>query len=55
VVVVSGYGSEADRWRSCDAGADLHLTKPADPRALVRLLARIRDDLTGVPPAVHPS
>src|SRR4051794_458459 len=29
VVAVTGYGAEADRWRSADAGIDLHLVKPA--------------------------
>ena len=42
VVAVTGYGSDADRQRSADAGIDLHLTKPADPADLILLLARIR-------------
>jgi two-component system, OmpR family, response regulator len=42
VIAVTGYGDEADRWRSADAGVDLHLLKPADPTALLELLARVR-------------
>src|SRR4051812_818236 len=46
VVAVTGYGTADDRWRSADAGIDLHLVKPVDPVALTRLLARVRDLLT---------
>jgi DNA-binding response OmpR family regulator len=42
VVAVTGYGSVADRWRSADAGVDLHLVKPANPTALAELLDKIR-------------
>jgi two-component system, OmpR family, response regulator len=47
VIAVTGFGSERDRWRSADAGVDLHLVKPADPAALMTLLERIREDLVG--------
>jgi PAS domain S-box-containing protein len=39
VVAVTGWGQEEDRLRSREAGFDYHLTKPADPGALHRLLA----------------
>jgi two-component system OmpR family response regulator len=40
LVAVSGYGTEADRCRSKDAGIDLHLVKPVDPVELLKLLRR---------------
>jgi signal transduction histidine kinase/ActR/RegA family two-component response regulator len=39
LVALTGYGQEADRRRALAAGFDAHLTKPADPAALQRLLA----------------
>jgi CheY-like chemotaxis protein len=39
LVVVSGYGQEADLAHSRCAGCDLHLTKPVLPRDLQRLLS----------------
>jgi two-component system OmpR family response regulator len=45
VVALTGYGSDADRMRSADAGIDLHLVKPADPTALTALLERVRSFL----------
>jgi CheY-like chemotaxis protein len=45
VVAVTGYGGESDKWKSADAGIDLHLTKPADPAALTGLLAWVRENL----------
>ncbi len=38
LVAVTGWGQEEDRQRSREAGFDHHLTKPADPAALQRLL-----------------
>jgi len=40
VVAVTGCGTEADQWRSADAGIDLHWVKPADPATLLATLAR---------------
>jgi PAS domain S-box-containing protein len=40
---LTGYGQEADRRRSHDAGFDEHLTKPVNPMQLQRLLAGIAD------------
>ena len=39
LIALSGYGQPADRERARKAGFDRHLTKPADPSALRRLLA----------------
>ncbi|HEY3319847.1 MAG TPA: PAS domain S-box protein [Planctomycetota bacterium] len=40
MIAMTGYGQEEDRRRTHEAGFDHHLTKPADPEALERLLAR---------------
>ena len=45
IVAVTGFGTEADKWRSADSGIDLHLVKPVDPQSLIRLLARVREAL----------
>jgi len=36
---LTGYGQQADRKRSSDAGFDSHLVKPVSPEDLVRLLS----------------
>jgi CheY-like chemotaxis protein len=41
VVALTGFGSEADRQRSSDAGFDAHLVKPLAPDAVESLLARM--------------
>ena len=38
IVAVTGWGQEADRQRSRDAGFDLHLVKPVDQNELARAL-----------------
>ena len=40
LVAVTGYGTDGDREKTAAAGFDLHLTKPADPDHLLRLLDR---------------
>ena len=45
LVALTGYGREEDRQRAFAAGFDHHLTKPADPDEVRRLLA------AGRPPA----
>lgn len=40
LVAVSGYGRDEDRQAACEAGFDLHMTKPADPEEVLRMLAR---------------
>jgi signal transduction histidine kinase len=41
LVALTGWGSEADRQRSKDAGFDEHLTKPIEPGALNKVMAKI--------------
>lgn len=43
LVAVSGYGRDQDRKAAREAGFDLHLTKPADPDEVLRVLANRRD------------
>jgi CheY-like chemotaxis protein len=38
IIVVSAYASDNDRRQSLDAGCELHLVKPADPRFIESLL-----------------
>ena len=42
VVAVTGYGQDADRQQSREAGIDEHLTKPVDPAALQAFIATSR-------------
>jgi CheY-like chemotaxis protein len=37
LIAVTGYGREPGKARSCAAGFDAHLTKPAEPDELRRL------------------
>lgn len=39
IIAVSGYDKEEDRARARAAGCDAHLAKPADPKALLALVA----------------
>ena len=39
LVALTGYGLREDRRRAEQAGFDFHITKPADPRALLELVA----------------
>jgi CheY-like chemotaxis protein len=39
LVAVSGWGQQQDKARAMGAGFDAHLTKPADPAVVTRLLA----------------
>jgi len=39
LVALTGYGTDGDREKTRDAGFDIHLAKPVDPRALDELLA----------------
>ncbi len=41
LVALTGWGQEEDRRRAGDAGFDAHLTKPADPAEIERLIARV--------------
>ena len=42
IVALTGWGTQADRNRSREAGFDLHLTKPADLAVIDQLLAGLR-------------
>jgi CheY-like chemotaxis protein len=41
LIALTGWGQEADRRKSKDAGFDLHMVKPVDLDALMRLLASL--------------
>ncbi len=41
MIAVTGWGQEEDRRRSHDAGFDLHLVKPVDPRLLMKTFAEL--------------
>ena len=41
LIALTGYGQDEDRRHAEEAGFDQHLTKPADPVVLERLLARV--------------
>jgi CheY-like chemotaxis protein len=43
LIAISGYGMQADRLRSKEAGIDLHLLKPADTVGLEKLLRRFQE------------
>jgi CheY-like chemotaxis protein len=47
LVAMTGYGQEADREHSRQAGIHLHLLKPLDPAELERLLRRFQIILAG--------
>jgi CheY-like chemotaxis protein len=38
LIALTGYGQEKDQRRAREAGFDAHMTKPADPEALRRLI-----------------
>jgi Response regulators consisting of a CheY-like receiver domain and a winged-helix DNA-binding domain len=42
LIAATGWGQEADRHRSKEAGFDYHLVKPLDPAALIQLLASLK-------------
>lgn len=44
IVALTGWGQEDDKRRAAEAGFDSHLTKPADPVILERLLAGAAND-----------
>jgi len=41
LIALSGYGQEADRYRSGEAGFDAHLVKPVEPATLNALLSAL--------------
>ena len=40
-IALSGYGTERDQLRSREAGFDLHLVKPVNPRSLSGVIASV--------------
>ena len=46
MIALTGYGSQADVRAAEEAGFDAHLTKPAEPERLFRLLARRNEGST---------
>ncbi len=38
LIAITGYGQDADRQHSTEAGIDLHLVKPVDPKKLQDVL-----------------
>jgi CheY-like chemotaxis protein len=50
LVALTGYGEPADRERSQEAGFDLHLVKPIDPRTLAQTLERLHSRPEETPP-----
>jgi len=41
IVALTGWGQAGDRRRTADAGFDDHLTKPADPVEIQRILEEV--------------
>ena len=39
IVAVTGWGQDSDRQKTVEAGFDIHLVKPVDPDALMKLIA----------------
>ncbi len=46
IIAITGWGQDADRVRSQEAGVDVHLVKPVDPNTLTSLLASHNDGHT---------
>ena len=42
LIALTGYGLAEDRLRAIAAGFDVHLTKPAEPANLLKLIAQVR-------------
>ena len=45
IVALTGWGQAEDRRRTAEAGFDEHLTKPADPRQIQRILDKVAQSL----------
>jgi CheY-like chemotaxis protein len=50
IVAVTAYAEESDKWRSADAGVDMHWVKPASPAALAEMLGWVRELLSPTKP-----
>jgi len=42
IIAQTGWGQDADRERTHEAGFDYHLVKPVDPDDLIRMLAELQ-------------
>jgi CheY-like chemotaxis protein len=42
LIAMTGYGTDADKRRSHEAGIDIHLVKPVEPAVIEDLLARFQ-------------
>ena len=47
VIAVTGYGQAEDRRRTQEAGFDHHLTKPVDPKEVMRIVASLGNNRRG--------
>ena len=45
MIALTGYGQHEDQLRSHEAGFDFHVTKPADPKELEKLLASLSSQI----------
>jgi PAS domain S-box-containing protein len=45
MIALTGYGQHQDQQRSHEAGFDFHVTKPADPKELEKLLASLSSQI----------
>ncbi len=45
MIALTGYGQHEDQQRSHEAGFDFHVTKPADPKELEKLLASLSSQI----------
>lgn len=55
IIAITGYGQEADRLRSTQAGIDLHLLKPVSPQELQTLLQSLQAGRNGNSNAIVPA
>jgi CheY-like chemotaxis protein len=49
IIALTGMGRESDISRTRETGFDAHLTKPADPDGILRLIETSPEDDTVVP------
>jgi two-component system CheB/CheR fusion protein len=48
LIALTGYGKDEDRWRSREAGFDIHLLKPVSTEELRRVLSNLPDPVAPV-------
>ena len=49
LIAMTGWGQEDDRHKAVEAGFDHHLVKPADPQALLAILAEVQNRIVRSP------